>query len=108
MLVGITDNPRDAGQGGNLVGCALGVTAGYHDLAMGILASNATDAGARVMVGRGGDGAGIEHDNVGVLGTRRPLQSALTQLALYSRTVGLGRATAKILYVKACHSNMVT
>lgn len=108
MLVGISDDTGDAGQGGNLLWRALGITAGHDNPAFGILATNAANAGACVPVGRGSNRAGIQNDDLGVLCIRHPLESVVTQLSLYSGAVCLGRSTAKILYVKACHSNIVT
>lgn len=78
MLVGISNDTGDAGQGGNLLWCALGIAAGHDNLALGILATNAADAGACVPVGRGSNRAGIQNDDLGVLRIRDPLESVLT------------------------------
>ena len=53
------------GKGGNFFGSALRVTSGDDELAAGVLAVNAADGGTGVLVGCGGDGAGVEHDDLG-------------------------------------------
>jgi hypothetical protein len=107
MLMRIPDHLGDSGQRSNLFGRALGVAPGDNDVAAGILAVDAADAGASVPVGGGSYGTGIQNDDLGMLGSGGPLQAAIGKLALYSGAVGLRRSTAKILYVKARHSNIV-
>ena len=108
MLMGISDYSCDAGQSCNFLRRSLCVTPGHYDLAGGIGALNSANSGARVLVGGGGYGTGIQHDNVGFVQSGCCFQSALEELALYSGAIGLCRSTAKILYVKTCHSHIVT
>jgi hypothetical protein len=104
----ISDYSRHTRQGGNFLRRALRVTAGHHDLAIGILALNSPNGGARVLVGGRGYGTCIEYDNVGGIQSGCCFQATFAELALYSGAVGLRRSTAKILYVKARHSHIVT
>lgn len=108
MLMGISDYSCNAGQSGNFLRRSLRVTPGHHDPAVGIRALNSANSRARVLVGCGGDGAGIQNDDIRLLQSSCCFQSTFAELALYSSAVGLRRSTAKILYVKARHSHIVT
>ena len=108
MLMGISDYSCDPGQSSNFLRRPLCVTPGHYNLAGGIRALNSANSRARVLVGCGGDGAGIQNDDIGLLQSSCCFQPALEELALYSSPVSLRRSTAKILYVKARHSNIVT
>ena len=99
MLVRIADYLGDAGKRGDFFRGALRVAAGDHDLRIGILAMDAADGGAGILIGGGGDGAGIEHDSSASV-ARRAFESPLFELALDSGAVGLGGAAAEILDVK--------
>jgi CheY-like chemotaxis protein len=66
------------------------------------------NSGARVLVRRRCNRAGIENDDLCLDRRRRALQAAFGELALDGSAIGLGRATAKILYVKAAHGYIVT
>ena len=63
MLVGIADDQSHAGQRGDLFRGALRVTSGDHDSGLRILAADAADGGARILIGAGRDGAGIQDDD---------------------------------------------
>ena len=60
MFVRVADDLGHAGEGGDFFRGALRVAAGDDDLGFGIFAMNAADGGAGVLVGRGGDSAGVE------------------------------------------------
>jgi len=66
-FVGIADNERDAGEGGKFFGGALGVTTGHEDFGGGILRMDFADGVAGLRVGRGGDRAGVDDDELGVV-----------------------------------------
>ena len=68
---------------------------------------DAADRCAGIFVGRGGDGAGVQNDEFGFRSARRTLESAIFELPLDGRTVGLGRAATEILDVKAGHTSIV-
>ncbi len=108
MLVRIPNDPLHAGKGSQLLGCALGVAASHENLAAGIFAMYAANGGARILIGRGGYGAGIEHDELGFNRGGGTLQAALGQLAFYGSSVRLGGAAAKILDVVSRHGSIVT
>lgn len=105
--MGISDYLCDARQSGNFLGCPLGIAAGHDDLAARTFSVDAPDGGASILIGGGGHRTCIEDDNLSFLegGCSRP--TAVRELALYSGAVRLGRSTAKILYVKSCHSHIV-
>ena len=60
----VADDGEDAGEGGQFLWGALGVTAGGEDAGVGIEAVGAADKGAGFAVGFGGDAAG-DHDHIG-------------------------------------------
>ena len=63
MFMRVPDDLRDARQGGQLFGRALGIAAGDHDLCAGIFAVDSADGGAGVLIGGGGDRAGVQDDD---------------------------------------------
>ena len=65
-LVAIADDGSDAGQSGKFVGRALGIATGDDDARAGIAAMGAADIGTSGAVGFGGDGAGVDEDEIGV------------------------------------------
>src|SRR5260221_7976748 len=66
-FVGIADNERDAGESGQFFGGALGVTAGDENFGGGILRVDFANGIAGLSVGGGGDGAGVDDDELGGL-----------------------------------------
>ena len=64
-LVGIADYPGDAGQGSQLFGSALGVAAGYDEANSRVCGVKLADGFAGLGVGRRGDGAGVDDNDVG-------------------------------------------
>src|SRR5579862_2873021 len=107
VLVGVADHLRDAGKSREFLGGALGVATGNHDAGLWILAMDAADGGARILIGGCRHGAGIQDDHFGLIERRGAFQAALFELALDGGAVGLGRAAAKILYVVTCHRTIV-
>ena len=83
--------------------CALRVAAGHQNLGRGILAMDAANGGAGVLIGSSGDRAGIQHDDFGLVGIAGALESALEQLTLNGCAVSLGRAAAEVLYMIGRH-----
>jgi hypothetical protein len=68
VLVGIADHCRHSRQRCNLLWRSLGVTTGDYDLATRILTMNATDRRTRILIGGSGNCAGVQDDNLGVVG----------------------------------------
>ena len=66
VLVRVADHRTYAREGGDFFRGALRVAAGDDDLAAGVVAMNAADGGAGVLVGRGGYGAGVEDNDSGL------------------------------------------
>jgi len=87
---------------------ALRVAARYQYLRPRIFAVNTADRGPRVLIGRSGYRAGVEDDDFGFARAIGAQQSALEQLALDGRAVGLGRAASEILYMVRRHNDDYT
>jgi hypothetical protein len=85
----------------------LRITSRDDDLAPGILTIDTPNGGSRILVGSRSYCAGIQYDNLGVLGSARPLHATRGKLLLYSGAICLRRPAAKILYVKTRHSHIV-
>ena len=102
-FVGIADNEGDAGEGRKFFGGALGVTAGDEDFGGGILRVNLANCIAGLCVSGGRDGAGVDDDELGVLGRSRGSTAAVKELAFDGGAVGLGSAAAKLFDVKGGH-----
>ena len=63
-FVGISNNPFDSGHRRQLLGSPLRIAAGDENPGGGILAMHATDRLADIVICRGGNGAGIQYDEV--------------------------------------------
>ena len=104
--MGVADHPFDAGQGGEFVRGALGVAAGHQDAGPGILAVHAADGLADVVVGGGGDGAGVEDDQVGGGALGRGVQPLGGEQRFQSRAIRLRGPAAEIVD-KICPHNSI-
>src|SRR5215471_17354137 len=107
MLVGITDDATHAWQRRHFFGRPLRVASSYNDLAAWILATDSTDGGSRIPVGRGSDRTGIDHHDLGFGGAVYGHEATLTQLALDCCAISLSGPTSKIFYVETCHPSIV-
>ena len=74
-LVGISDDPFDAGHRGQFIRRALRVTARHQDAGRGIFAMHAAHRLANVFISGLGDGAGVQHHQVGATALRRRFQA---------------------------------
>jgi hypothetical protein len=107
VFMRVADDLRHAGQGGEFLGRALRVATGHDDAGLRILSVYPTDGSASILIGRGRDRAGVQHDNFSFCQLGGAIESSLLELPLDGGAVGLGRATTKILYVKTCHDTIV-
>ena len=107
VFVRISNHQTDAGQRRDFFRRALRVAAGDQDLRLGVLPMDAADGGTRVLIGRCGDGAGIQDDDFGLGGSAGALQSPRQQLALDGGAIGLGRAASEVLDVISCHQTII-
>ena len=104
----VSDHLADAGQCRDFCWRALRVTSGDYDLGFWVLAMDAANCGASVLIGGSRYGAGIE-DNQSSFGSfSSAFQTALPQLALDGSAVGLGSATSEIRHVESCHVSILT
>ena len=103
----IAHYPLHARQIRDFLGRSLRVAAGHQDLAFGIFTIDPANGGTRILVGRSRHRARVQDDDARFLAFGSPLQPALAELPFHSRAIGLGRAAAKILYIKTSHPNIV-
>lgn len=108
MLVRIADDLAHAGQDCNFFRRSLRVAASDHDLSRGVLAMNAANGGAGVLVGCGGYGAGVKNYKLRFRSFTGTFQAALPQLAFESGTVRLRGPAAEIHHVESCHVSILT
>src|SRR5439155_7939482 len=70
QLLLIAEDTVDLGQRGVALRSNLGGTAGDDDRRLGMVSTGAADSLARLALGLGGDGAGVDNDRVGKAGRR--------------------------------------
>src|SRR5215831_11033630 len=97
MLVGVANDPGDAGQGRYFAGSALRVTAGDQYLGVGVLPIGAADSGASVLVSGSCYRAGIQYHEIGLGGTVDLLQALFLKSTRDGSTVGLCGPTTEAL-----------
>ena len=68
MLVGIPDNNADTGNCSQFLRRTLGIAAGYQNLSVRVFTMDATDRGARILIGRCRDCTRVEYDDFGLVG----------------------------------------
>src|SRR5579863_3944819 len=102
--MGIAYDEMHAGERRNFLGSALRVASRDNDFGLGILAANAANCSTRVLVGSGGDGAGIEDNERGLGGGCGARQSSLLELSFKSGAVRLSGATAEVFYKESGHT----
>src|SRR6202045_2183546 len=103
MLMRISHHPGHARKRGNFLRGPLGITARHHDLCHGVFAMDTANRGASVLIGGGGDGAGIQDDHVGFLGRLSLREALCRKLTFQGGPIRLGGAAAKTLYKKSGH-----
>jgi hypothetical protein len=108
MFVRVPNHLADAGQGSDFFWRALRVTSGDYDLGFWVLAMDAANCGASVLIGGGRYGAGVKDNESSFGGFSSASQTALPQLAFDGSAVGLGSATSKIRLVESCHVSILT
>ncbi len=102
-FVGIADDEGDTGEGGEFFGGTLGVATGDENTSGGICGMKFADGVAGLRVGGGGDGAGVEDDDVGDSWVRGKRKTLLAELALDGGAVGLRSAAAELLDKESAH-----
>ena len=95
-LMRIAYHPCDTFDRGQFVGRALRVAAGDDDARGGIRAVDFTHGFSRLRVGRSGDGAGVQHDDVGGIPVGGEPQAAGEQIAAKRGGIGFRGATTEI------------
>src|SRR5882724_7814540 len=102
-FVGIANDEGDARKGGDFFGGALGVAACDENFGGGILCVDFADGVAGLCVCGGGDGAGVDDDEFGVLRRRCSGAAPVEELALDGGAVGLCGAAAELFDVERRH-----
>src|SRR5215470_13098958 len=90
MLVRVADDLRNTGQGGEFFRRALRVATGHDDAGLRVLPVYPADGSARILIGRGRDRAGVQHNNFGFPQFGGAIKSLLLKLPLNGSAVGLG------------------
>lgn len=108
MFVGVSYDPGHARQGSQFFWSALRIATGYQDATVRIVAADAADGGAGVLVGRGCHCAGVEDDHFGLPRRGSAMQALCPQLLFNRGAIGLGCAASKILYVETAHPSILT
>ena len=104
MLVGISNDQIHAWQRHDLLRRALRIATGYDDSGLWILAAYTPDRGTRVLIGSGGHGARIQHDNRSLRGRDCARISLLLELAFKGCAIRLGCAAAEVFYKESGHT----
>src|SRR5882762_8115184 len=95
-LVGIADDPRDAGKCSQFFGGALGITAGGDKADGGVGGMELSNGVAGLGIGGGGDSAGVDHHNVRGSGRGSGGATTVKQLALDGGAISLGGAATEL------------
>ena len=69
-LMAVSDDGKHSRQSGNFIRRPLRITAGHNNTSLRIVTLDAANVGAGVAIGFRGDGAGIDHHDVGLCGGR--------------------------------------
>jgi len=101
--VAVADDGVDFGEGGQLLGSALGVAAGDDDAGVGVVAMDAAHESAGLAVGFRGDATGIYNDNIGCGRAVGRVQAAMAQVGGNGLTVRAAGAASKVFNVIFCH-----
>ncbi len=105
--MGIADDPRDAGEGREVLGSALCVTTGNDEASGGVLGVNLADGVASLSVGGRGDGTGVYDDEISYCRFGGGAATPFEQLAFEGGTIGLGGAAAELLDVEGRHRKTI-
>jgi hypothetical protein len=106
VFVGVADYCGHAGEAGDFFGGALSVASGDDDSCRGVLAADAADGGAGILIGGTCDGASIQNHQVGLAG-RCAGQTAGFELAFEGGAVGLSGAASEVFDVEGGHEDIV-
>jgi len=105
--VGIAHDPGDTGKHGQLFWSTLGVASGNDDADGGIGGVKLSNGIAGLGVGRGGDGAGVDDDDVGDGGCDGGSAAAVEQLALEGGTIRLCGAATELFDEESGHVRLL-
>ena len=103
----IAHHPLHARDGGDFRGRSLSVTARHQDLAGRIVAMDAADGGACVMIRRSSDSASIEDYDVGIPWIGGASQPAVLELPRDRCSVSLRRPATEVLDVVVRHWSII-
>jgi|SRR5579871_257161 len=108
MLVGVTNDPIDAGKGRNLLGRTLGIAASYKDFCRGIFALCFSDCGSCVLIGCGSNSTSVEYEKVRLFSRFCPVEASSYQLPFNRGAIGLSGPASKVLHKKGAHRGIIT
>jgi hypothetical protein len=98
--VGVADDPFHTGEAGEILRRALGITAGYQNPGGWVFAMHAADGLPNVVIGGGGNGTGVEDDEIGGGTVVRGTETMGCEVSMDSGAIGLGGPAAEVLDVK--------
>ena len=104
-FVGVADDIGNAGESGNFFGRALSIAARDKNASGGIGSVDFADGVASLSVSGGGDGAGVQNDDVGCGRIGSENAALFAELPLNGRAVGLSGAASELLDKKGAHGN---
>src|SRR5438045_1496609 len=102
-FVGIADDPGNARESCEFFGGALGVAPSDNQADGRVGSVKFANGVAGLCVGGGGDGAGVEDNDVGSCGRGGGGETAVKQLALDGGTIGLRGAAAELFDEESRH-----
>lgn len=108
VFVRIADDPCDSVQFSDFRRSALCVASRHQNPCLGLLAPNAANCGASIMIGGGCHRAGVENHDLGLIRYFYALHSERGELLFDGRAVCLGSAAAEVLNVVAAHGVIIT
>jgi hypothetical protein len=99
----VADHRVHAGQGGDLLRCALSVTTGDQDACGWIFPMDSAQKGAGSAIRLRGHTASVGDDDIGPGGAGSRAQAAVAQLGAYDFAVRPAGPTSEVLNVVFCH-----
>jgi hypothetical protein len=104
--MGISDNPRDAGQCSKFFWGSLSVAAGDDDFGGGVCGMELSNGIASLGISGGGDCTGVHDDDVRGCRIGGGGAAAVEQLAFDRGAIGLGGAATELLDEKCGHTEL--
>lgn len=99
----VADHGKHSRERDNFARRALRIAARHNDADVRIGALHAANVGTGIAIGFCGDGAGVDHNDIGSRGTIRRTGTEGFQSRGNCISVGLAGTAAEVFYVISCH-----